>query len=725
MRRLGTIPFIVGALLLTAGAGAQEPTLDRLLGSPFPSDMEASSDGQRVAWVFNHRGVRNIWLAEAPDWRGRALTDWQDDDGQEIAQLRFSPDGTSLAFVRGGPPNRAGEHPSPRSSAAAAERKIWLLGLNGDEPAKALTLGTGPVWHPRDGSLLFLRQGKVWKVTAAGEGPRDQAADPEAEADQLLAVRGSLADLSVSPNGEALAFTSQRGTHAFVGVFDFATGNVRWIDPGVDRDSSPIWSPDSRSIVFLRLPARERQEIFAPRREGQPWSIRRVDLGDTPRTDRAIELFRATPGPGSVFAGLEADQQIFWVGDRVVFPWEKTGWRHLYSIPLTGGEPRQLTAGDGEVEYVAQGVDGRLVFSSNIGDMERRHLSVLRVNPEGRLAATTLTEGRGVENVPVPLAGEAVAFVGATGRRPMQPRIVTERGIVRDLAPEALSVDFPLDRLVEPEAVQWKATDGAVVHGQLFLPATDAGDLKRPAVVFFHGGSRRHMMLGWHYSSYYHRCYAFHQYLASRGYVVLSVNYRSGTGYGRDFREAPDYGATGGAEVRDAIGAGLWLAGRSDVDPGRIGLWGGSYGGYMTAMALTRAPTLFAAGVDIHGVHDWNTTIKNFIPSYEPLRDPERARIAFEASPLAEVERWKAPVLLIHGDDDRNVPFAETVRLVEKLREVGVEHELLVFPDEVHGFLLHESWMRLFDAASGFFNRHLGQDAAASQDREKETAAVH
>jgi dipeptidyl aminopeptidase/acylaminoacyl peptidase len=186
---------------------------------------------------------------------------------------------------------------------------------------------------------------------------------------------------------------------------------------------------------------------------------------------------------------------------------------------------------------------------------------------------------------------------------------------------------------------------------------------------------------------------------------VLSVNYRSGTGYGLNFREALNYGASGVSEFNDVLGAGLYMKGRADVDPQRIGVWGGSYGGFLTAHALARASDLFAAGVDIHGVHDWNVAIRTFIPTYTPSAEIERRN--FNASPLAYVGGWRSPVLLVHGDDDRNVSFAETVTLAEELRKRNVTFEQLVLPDEVHGFLRHESWRRVFKASADFFDRHL------------------
>ncbi len=275
------------------------------------------------------------------------------------------------------------------------------------------------------------------------------------------------------------------------------------------------------------------------------------------------------------------------------------------------------------------------------------------------------------------------------------------------MAPDAIPTEFPGGSLIEPQQVIFNGADGIKIHGQLFLPANLDRARRYPAVLFFHGGSRRQMLLGWHYNYYYRNAYAMNQYLANHGYIVLSVNYRSGIGYGMQFREALNYGATGASEFQDVLGAGLYMRSRPEVDPMRIGLWGGSYGGYLTAMGLSRASDLFAAGVDMHGVHDWNIVIRNFVPAYDPGAKPEAARLAYESSPLSSVKTWRSPVLLIHGDDDRNVPFSETVHLVEALRNQGVEFEQLIFPDEIHDFLLHRDWLRAYHASADFFDKHL------------------
>jgi dipeptidyl aminopeptidase/acylaminoacyl peptidase len=255
---------------------------------------------------------------------------------------------------------------------------------------------------------------------------------------------------------------------------------------------------------------------------------------------------------------------------------------------------------------------------------------------------------------------------------------------------------------VTPQQVIFKAADGLEIHGQLFLPANAKAGDKKPALVFMHGGPMRQMLLGWHYMYYYANSFAMNEYLASRGYVVLSVNYRSGIGYGRAFREAPGRAGRGATEYKDIVAAGKYLQSRADVDPARVGLWGGSYGGFLTAMGLARNSDIFAAGVDFHGVHDWPTD--NWDGKNIP---PELTKLAHESSPVTSVETWKSPVLFIHGDDDRNVYFTQTVDLVARLRARGVVIEQLVFPDDVHDFLLHRNWLAGYRATSDFFDRHL------------------
>ena len=706
--RRATLTCVV--LAIAAAASAQQVTLEALLSAPFPSEIAAAPSGGHVAWVLNTRGSRNVWVASAPDFAPRQLTSYSGDDGQDITSLTWARDGRTVLYVRGGGPNRAGEFPNPAITPAPAEQAIWAVdvdpatkaGPSGRASApRKLANGSSPAVS-RSGQVAYLVRGQVWSTNVAGT----------TKPAQLFTIRGSAGALRWSPDGSKLAFVSGRGDHSFIGVFDVAATSLRYLDPSIDLDNNPGWSPDGTRIVFTRIPATRENFSFAPRREALPWSIRVADVA----SGRASEIWKADTGPGSVFQGVNTPQQLMWAaGDRIVFPWERDGWIHLYSVPAAGGTAAPLTPGNFEVEHVAMSPDGeRIIYSSNQvdgtnhDDIDLRSIWMVPVDGTSRPVPLT---GRAAEWMPAPIDNETFAFICSGPRQPAHVRVSRgkESSAIQDVA-----ASFPAEQLVTPQRITFTATDGMEIPGQLFVPRDLKPGDRRPAVLFFHGGSRRQMLLAWHYLSYYHNTYAMNQYLASRGYVVLSVNYRSGTGYGLDFREALNYGATGASEFQDVIGAALYMKNRADVDPERIGIYGGSYGGYLTAHALARASDLFAAGVDIHGVHDWNVGIRTFIPSYDPGPDIERRN--FQSSPLNFVAGWRSPVLLIHGDDDRNVSFAETVTLAEALRKQGVTFESLVIPDEIHGFLRHDSWLRVFQASADFFDRHLkGRRTSSTQ----------
>ncbi|MBV8807205.1 MAG: S9 family peptidase [Acidobacteriaceae bacterium] len=680
--------------ILTAASGSF--TIEQVMSAPFASSPVAAPGGARVAWLLNEQGRRNVWVASAPDWKGRRVTKFDEDDGQEIAELSWAPDGSYLLFTRGGDFETGGDNPNPDLSPTKPEQAIWRVAMDDSAPRK-LTEGHAPAVSPKGDVVTFVRAGQIWTMSPTGEDIKN-----------VVTQKGTQRDLEWSPDGSMLAFVSGRHDHSFIALFMPATKTLRYLDASVDDDSDPVWSPDGEHVAYVRVPATGEETLFAPRRQGEPWSIRVTDV----KTGTAHEIFRAKRGPGSVFHPLEADHQIFWAaGDHIVFPWEQTGWCHLYSLVATeGGAAVELTPGEGEVEHVSMSHDAKTIFySTNIADIDRRHLWRVNAAPPGK--PEQITTGETIEWAPTPAGdGSALMFLASSYNECAHAMVRGADGKSNPLAPEATPSDFPAAQLVKPQQVILSAADGLQIHGQLFLPKGDSG--RHPALIFFHGGSRREMLLGFHYMDYYSNAYAMNQYLANQGYVVLSVNYRSGIGYGLNFREAINYGYRGGSEFNDVMGAGLYLRSRPDVDPKRIGVWGGSYGGYLTAMALSRASDLFAAGVDFHGVHDWSTLhFMNFgAQTADPKLSRERqeaARIAFESSPMASINTWKSPVLLIHGDDDRNVEFSQTVVLVEALRQRNVDFEELIIPNEIHGFLMHRHWVEAYKASADFFARKL------------------
>lgn len=684
-------------LMGSSAARGQSFTLEDVLSAPFPTHLVAARRAERIAWVFNERGVRNIWTAAAPDFAPVRLTDYREDDGQELSDLQLTPDGSILVYVRGGNPNRAGEIPNPTSDPRGAEQAIWAIRTSGGSPWK-LAEGHHPVIAPSGDRLVFIRRGQIYQLPLVPPG-----ANAEGKLEPLFRARGRNGSPRWSPDGRRVAFVSDRGDHSFIGVYDLREQRIRWMEPSVDRDMLPAWSPDGRRLAFIRMPGRRKHE----RRNlvtGYPFAIWVVDV----ETGRGREIWHS-PGRDGGFAQYYPGEPLRWASDdRLLFYSEHEGWLHIYAISASGGSPIDLTPGESIAEQSSLSVDGTvLYYSSNRGDIDRRHIWKV---PTGGGSPVRLTAGTGIETYPVVLAdGEHVAFLGATATRPPAVSLIaTAGGRPRLIAPQRLPEAFPERQLVAPQPVTFRAADGWEIHGQLFLPRGAKPGDRRPAVIFMHGGPIRQMLLGWHYMGYYANAYAMNQYLVSKGMIVLSVNYRSGIGYGRAFRQAPHQGPRGASEYQDIVAAGLYLRHRPEVDPDRIGLWGGSYGGYLTALGLARDSDLFAAGVDLHGVHDWAFRATDFSPGGGWGLEKRDLDLAYQSSPVADLASWSSPVLLIHGDDDRNVLFGQTVDLVQRLRERNVHVEVLVFPDEVHGFLRYESWLRAYRRAAEFFERFLG-----------------
>jgi dipeptidyl aminopeptidase/acylaminoacyl peptidase len=712
----------VAALLLSlfAAPTAQQPaaprpfTVDQILGFPSPDNLIAAPSGSAIAWTLNERGVRNIYVAEFPRLEPRRLTSYKDDDGQELTQLSFSNDGQTIVYVRGGDhgSGRPNETPNPAGLPFQPKVQIFSVRVSGGEPA-LIGEGNEPVIAPDATIVVFVRSHQIWIAPIDGSK----------QAQPLFYARGSSESPSFSPDGRTLMFVSNRGDHSFIGLF---TPNqpIRFIAPSTTHDSHPVWSMDGRKIAFLRQPGAggaPRSPLAPP--EPPPWSIvvasadeKSADFHIATAVTSGQPVDRILQNPGGIGLRWAAD-------DTLVFLSYRDGFPHLYSLahPSTGGKPLLLTPGSFMVEQVTLAPDGRFaVYNANTGpdasDIDRRHLFKV---PVTAAQPQPLTSGPGIEWNPVVAGnGRTVVFLRSTAQRPPAPAFVLmDVGPQMPIGANLLPPDFPAAQLVEPKLVSFKAADGIEAHGQLLEPI--GGQPKKPAVVYIHGGGPRQMLLGWHYRWEYANDYGANQYLVSRGFVVLSVDYRLSVGYGAAFQFADNTAARGATEYRDVLAGGRYLQTRPNVDPARIGVWGASLGGYLTALALGRNSNVFAAGVDIHGVHD-RTPFLNPQQQAKAIAGDgvteadirQALKIAYESSPIAAVATWKSPVLLIHGDDDHTVDFHQTVDLEQRLLKKGVNVETLVLPDDVHDSLLWRNWRTTIAAMAEYFERTLQGRAA-------------
>ncbi len=694
MKRLLLCLSLLTLFAVQRGAAQENFTLEQVLSAPFPANLVASKTGERLAWTLNERGHNNIWVAEGPNFAARRLTAYNEDDGGELSHVQFTPDGGAVIYVRGEGKNGAGQYANPTSNPAGAEQAVWMIPWSGGEPTR-IDAGSSPCVSAL-GKIAYAKDGQIWiSSTAAGEKPKE------------VVARGKNEPVAWSPDGTKLLFISRRADHGFVGIYDAKAQTVNYIAPTVDWDIDPVWSLDGRRVAYARVPSQARdaeERYFSEPDRTTAWAIWVADA----ESGSAREIWHSGTSLQSSYPEMAEDTGggvLNWAAEnRIVFASEEDGWQHLYAIPADGGATKLLTPGNCEVEQWSFSEDRRaILFNSNCEDVDRRHLWQVGVTGG---APEAITRGDSIQWGGVFLSSaQRVAYLSSDAKH-------TGRAFVREiakdakpiaLAPQTVPADFPAEQLVTPQQVIFKSQDGLEIHGQLFVPRNFKAGEKRPALLFFHGGPPRQMLLGWHYMYYYSNAYGMNQYLANRGYIVLSVNYRDGIGYGRAFREATKRGPKGASEYQDVVAAGKYLASRSDVDSKRIGLWGGSYGGYLTALGLARNSDLFVAGVDMHGVHDWAAEIWD-----DKYVAPQWTKVPHDSSPVAFVDTWKSPVLFIHGDDDRNVEFSQTVDLIARLRTRGVHLEQLVFPDEIHDFLLHRHWVEAYRAGSEFFERQLG-----------------
>jgi dipeptidyl aminopeptidase/acylaminoacyl peptidase len=702
--------LIVAAALLvprSQRAATDSFTLEQIKSYPFPNELTASASGERIAWAFNERGSRNVWVAEGPDFKERRLTNYEIDDGQELTSLSISADGKYVVYVRGG------DHGSnfdssvgvnPAMTTTQMKVQIWSVPFAGGEP-KLLGDGDEPLISPKSERVVFIKERGIWSAPLDGSTP----------AKRYFYARGDCGEPEWSPDGSRLAFVSNRGDHSFIGVYINDTTPILYLAPSTSRDASPRWSPDGKRIAFVRRPGNGGAPEPALERRPQAWSIWTADA----TSGEGQQLWKSPFTLRGSLPTTHGETNLHWAAaGRIVFLSYVDGWPHLYSISENGGEPLLLTPGNYMAEYVSISNDRRyLVFAGNTGtdadDIDRRH--IVKV-PVDRAEPTVITPGKGLEWTPfVTGDGKYIAYIAATAQRPPLPTVISASGDKSiTLAEDRVPANFPIAQLVTPKKVIFKAPDGIEIHGQLFEAA--GGGAKKPAIVYVHGGPPRQMLLGWHYSDYYTNGYALNQYLASRGYVVLSVNYRLGIGYGHDFHRPPNAGSQGASEYQDVKAGAEYLQQLAQVDAKRIGIYGGSYGGFLTALALARDSKLFAAGVDIHGVHNWTAERASGLLEnrYEKIPDVQQALdVAWQSSPVSAIASWKSPVLLIHGDDDRNVRFSQTTDLVRRLDKAGVSYEELVIPDDTHHFMRHANLVKVDAAVAAFFDRVFGMNRSS------------
>ena len=723
MRRLrefvASIVIVVLALALgwpvsvqgQAMAGARL-TIEQLIDIKHPSDPVCSPDGKHVLFTWDRAGVANLYVASV-DGRSQPVPLTSFSDGQ-VDQAFWSRDSQTVYFPHDG--------------------DLWQVAANGGAP-KA-----------------------VWTTPA-----REAEIVPSPDGSRVAFVRTSApGDEESSRRSELIVRSLADGSETQLATNDLSIRGIRWSPDGaslaytagakvIHHDESPSYSGSkiiyrvseyvSGQVYAVRIADPKPVTIGTPGEYGGlAWTDANHLVYDRVSSDfKTYRIFVAEVAGGALRAIYEITEKEFWSipdwGEAGAQPWpspdgkwiaflsDRDGWDHLYVAPTAGGEAVQLTKGRFEAWRPTWSHDStRIAFDANeanrLGD---RQVGIATIGGDPSHATVTyVTAGNGTNIEPHWSADDKYLVYQHTDTRNSADFFAVEARA--NAKPIRLSDSMPVgidkSQFVEPQFVRFPGADGKPVPGWLFVPKNLDRNKKHPAIVWIHGDGVNQNYDGWHVQRNYAVYYSFHQYLLQQGYVVFAPDYRGSIGYGRDWRNGVSMDV-GGKDAKDAWMSANYLKTLPYVDSDRIGVWGLSYGGFFTLIAMTDQPKLFRAGVDVAGVVDY---VMYYSDPYHGdwtasrIGTPEQnPQVYANASPISHIDRLEHPLLVLHGTSDVNVPYLESVWLIDEALKKGKGDlvSFMMYPGEFHYFtrahVLQDAWHRVDD----FFAFHLQGRAGA------------
>jgi len=663
-RRRGRPPGRAGRPAPPAATRSGPLTIEQIVAVDAPREPRLSPDGRRVAYTAEAAGARQAFVLDLRSGLARQVTASE----QAISDPRWSPDGSRLAYVR--------------------EKAIWIVGIDGSRPTIVADHPAGqhaPRWAPDGRRIAFVSRRRGWSqawVVAAPlprRGPRP-AREERPEPRALTGVGIDVDDLQWSPDGSRIAVLAQRKpdlTTTQVTVVDVAGGDERIVAGAEAWETSPRWLPDGSGL------------LVASDRDGW-FQVVRVPLDASDRS----ALTSGSTDHGDYLDGFGMAPLPSPDGTRFVHPLLHDGFADLVVAPLAAVVPARRGP----------------------GRPPKRRPQEIDPGPGVRIDPV---DGvwRAVDWLP---DGSAILAIGSSERDPADfwilpvPAADGTRARARRLT-RSLPAVVPVTGFVEPERVVVRARDGLTILITLWRPAAATG--KRggttvPTVVHAHGGPSSRVLRDFQ---------PLRQLLVQEGYAFLSVDYRGSTGHGRDFRLA-NLGEWGHADVHDVIDAARWAAAQPWSN-GKLAMYGGSYGGYLTLCALVEEPGMWAAGVDLfgdseiaetyrHGDRAGRIELERMMGSPD---DPARVEAYRRGSPVYRAERIEAPLLILHGRKDRRVVPLVTEKIVEALEIEGKHHEVHWYAEEGHGWERRENRRDAFGRIVGWLRRYVLEEPHAPE----------
>jgi dipeptidyl aminopeptidase/acylaminoacyl peptidase len=713
-------------------------TIDHLVDIKHPSSPVWSPDGRHVVFIWERAGLPNLWIAAADGGSPRALTSFT--DGQ-VGGVAWTNDSRAVLFSRGGDAWRIAIGGAGAAGTTPTPEALWRT------PAAE----GGLTWSPDRTRVAFTRShaddGKDGRSVSDLWVRRIDGGQEIKLTDGLGAVNPG----AWSPDGRRLTFSVAQATRkAKPAPYSGAKIDYSWIE----RTSVDQFAIDAngggKAVAIAPSPESEQAARWI---DNERIVLERV----TNFTRRQILIADAATGKERVlheetdakFVSLTGDSgytaQPSPDGKWIAYVSDRDGWDHLYVTPTAGGTPTQLTRGRFEAWRPAWSPDStRLAYDANLADnLSSRHINMIAVGVAaagrsngsegagagaaagagaqaggGLTRSVAITSGRGTNAYPQwSPDGSRIVYQHTDPQNSADlwiARAPAAGGASGVGAPVRLGDSLPagVDRklFVEPERVAYKGPDGKTVPAYLFVPQGLDRSKKHPAIVWIHGDGVNQNYDGWHVQRNYAVYYSFHQYLLQRGYVVLAPDYRGSIGYGRDWRQGVHLDV-GNKDFQDAAMSAEYLKTLPYIDTDRIGVWGLSYGGFFTLLALTDHPTWFRAGINVAGVADYRMYYEDpwhggWTVSRIGTPD-EHPKVYDVASPLSRVDRIVRPLLVLHGTSDVNVPYLHSVRLADELLKKGKDFDFVTYPGEFHYFtrehVLRDAWTRV----ERFFDLHL------------------